>query len=155
MKKSGPLRYVWMCVYIHVHLLLHWCVDFVHKCKGNNISLELQVESLVCLTTYTHEQILVMEKTILYKLEWTLTVPTPLVFLVRFIKATVPDQEVSSKLLNYDSFLLNFCLVWISFSISAFIVGKLGSFSVWVGIGALCHRKVLSINGCSLSSVCS
>jgi len=52
-----------------------------------------------------------MEKTILYKLEWTLTVPTPLVFLVRFIKATVPDQEVSSKLLNYDSFLLNFCLV--------------------------------------------
>ncbi|KAE8100190.1 hypothetical protein FH972_018115 [Carpinus fangiana] len=36
---------------------------------------------------YTHEQILVKEKIILGKLEWTLTVPTPYVFLARFIKA--------------------------------------------------------------------
>ncbi|KAK7378018.1 hypothetical protein VNO80_03454 [Phaseolus coccineus] len=55
-----------------------------------------QVEDFVCLTTYTHEQILVMEKTILGNLEWTLTVPTPLVFLVRFIKATVPEQELEN-----------------------------------------------------------
>ncbi|ESW34046.1 hypothetical protein PHAVU_001G119700 [Phaseolus vulgaris] len=43
---------------------------------------------------YTHEQILVMEKIILGKLEWTLTVPTTFVFLVRFIKASVPDLEL-------------------------------------------------------------
>ncbi|KAK8473382.1 hypothetical protein PHAVU_001G119800 [Phaseolus vulgaris] len=55
-----------------------------------------QVEDFVCLTTYTHEQILVMEKTILGNLEWTLTVPTSLVFLIRFIKATVPDQELEN-----------------------------------------------------------
>ncbi|QCD97075.1 G2/mitotic-specific cyclin S13-7-like isoform X2 [Vigna unguiculata] len=55
-----------------------------------------EVASLVCLTTFTPEQILLMEKTILYQLEWTLTVPTPLVFLVRFIKATVPDQEMEN-----------------------------------------------------------
>ncbi|XP_047165166.1 G2/mitotic-specific cyclin S13-7-like [Vigna umbellata] len=55
-----------------------------------------EVKDIVCLTTYTHEQILVMEKTILYQLEWTLTVPTPLVFLVRFIKAAVPDQELEN-----------------------------------------------------------
>ncbi|KAE9599744.1 hypothetical protein Lal_00045794 [Lupinus albus] len=45
---------------------------------------------------YTREQILVMEKIILGKLEWTLTVPTPYVFLVRFIKASVPDQELEN-----------------------------------------------------------
>lgn len=45
---------------------------------------------------YTHGQILVMEKTILGKLEWTLTVPTPYVFLARFIKASIPDQDVES-----------------------------------------------------------
>lgn len=45
---------------------------------------------------YTHEQVLVMEKIILGKLEWTLTVPTPYVFLVRFIKASIPDHELES-----------------------------------------------------------
>ncbi|KAG4915814.1 hypothetical protein JHK87_053371 [Glycine soja] len=50
---------------------------------------------LMATKAYTHEQILVMEKIILAKLEWTLTMPTPLVFLLRFIKASVPDQEVN------------------------------------------------------------
>ncbi|XP_062166699.1 G2/mitotic-specific cyclin S13-7-like [Alnus glutinosa] len=45
---------------------------------------------------YSHEQILVMEKIILGKLEWTLTVPTPYVFLARFIKASMGDQELES-----------------------------------------------------------
>ncbi|MED6160887.1 G2/mitotic-specific cyclin S13-6 [Stylosanthes scabra] len=57
-----------------------------------------EVNDFVCLSdrAYTHEQILVMEKLILGKLEWTLTVPTPFVFLVRFIKASVPDQELEN-----------------------------------------------------------
>ena len=47
---------------------------------------------------YSHEQILFMEKEILEKLEWNLTVATPYVFLVRFIKATVPsDKEVTNQ----------------------------------------------------------
>ncbi|KAI4300917.1 hypothetical protein L6164_034243 [Bauhinia variegata] len=57
-----------------------------------------EVNDFVCLSdrAYTHEQILVMEKIILGKLEWTLTVPTPYVFLVRFIKASIPDQELEN-----------------------------------------------------------
>ncbi|KAL8125606.1 G2/mitotic-specific cyclin S13-7-like isoform X2 [Apium graveolens] len=39
---------------------------------------------------YTNQQVLVMEKKILGGLEWNLTVPTPYVFLVRFIKASLP-----------------------------------------------------------------
>ncbi|KAL2557342.1 Cyclin-B1-2 [Forsythia ovata] len=46
---------------------------------------------------YTREQVLLMEKAILGKLEWYLTVPTPYVFLVRYVKASIPaDQEMES-----------------------------------------------------------
>ncbi|KAL5546725.1 hypothetical protein UlMin_006412 [Ulmus minor] len=45
---------------------------------------------------YSHKQVLVMEKIILGKLEWTLTVPTPYMFLVRFIKASIPDQQMEN-----------------------------------------------------------
>lgn len=46
---------------------------------------------------YVREQILHMEKAILGKLEWYLTVPTPYVFLVRYIKASVPsDPEMEN-----------------------------------------------------------
>ena len=44
---------------------------------------------------YVSQQVLMMEKTILRKLEWYLTVPTPYHFLVRYIKASTPsDKEV-------------------------------------------------------------
>lgn len=78
-----------------MHLTLH-CV------------LVPQVNDFVCLSdrAYSHHQILVMEKTILGKLEWTLTVPTPYVFLVRFVKASIPDQQVRSKILPAAVFLM-------------------------------------------------
>lgn len=46
---------------------------------------------------YSREQVLLMEKSILGKLEWYLTVPTPYVFLVRYIKSSVPsDPEMEN-----------------------------------------------------------
>lgn len=55
-----------------------------------------EVNDFVCISdrAYTREQVLLMEKSILGKLEWSLTVPTPYVFLVRFIKAALSDQEM-------------------------------------------------------------
>ncbi|KAK4856177.1 hypothetical protein QYF36_014853 [Acer negundo] len=52
-----------------------------------------------------------MEKTILGKLEWPLTVLTHYVFLVRFIKVSIPDKELESliyfltelSMMNYDT----------------------------------------------------
>ncbi|XP_061963548.1 G2/mitotic-specific cyclin S13-7-like [Populus nigra] len=57
-----------------------------------------EVNDLVCVSdrAYSHEQILVMEKTILANLEWTLTVPTHYVFLARFVKASIPEKEVEN-----------------------------------------------------------
>ncbi|XP_073045918.1 LOW QUALITY PROTEIN: G2/mitotic-specific cyclin-2-like [Primulina eburnea] len=46
--------------------------------------------------TYSNKQVLLMEKRILGKLEWNLTVPTPYVFLVRFIKASMTDSDVEN-----------------------------------------------------------
>lgn len=56
-----------------------------------------EVSELVFISdsTYTSKQILIMEKKILGQLEWSLTVPTPYVFLVRFIKASMTDAKVS------------------------------------------------------------
>ncbi|KAG8367803.1 hypothetical protein BUALT_Bualt16G0110700 [Buddleja alternifolia] len=57
-----------------------------------------EVNELVCISdrTYTHEQVLLMEKRILGELEWNLTVPTPYMFLVRFIKASLTDSDVEN-----------------------------------------------------------
>lgn len=49
----------------------------------------------ICERAYNNEQILKMEKTILGKLEWYITVPTPYVFLSRYIKASIPENDVS------------------------------------------------------------
>ncbi|OMO78122.1 hypothetical protein COLO4_24824 [Corchorus olitorius] len=50
-----------------------------------------QIRDLVSISDYAfvEKQILAMEKAILEKLEWYLTVPTPYVFLIRYIKASV------------------------------------------------------------------
>ncbi|KAI3993963.1 hypothetical protein MKX01_002976 [Papaver californicum] len=57
-----------------------------------------EVSDFVCISdrTYTREHILAMEKSILGKLGWTLTVPTPYVFLVRFVKAAVADKKMEN-----------------------------------------------------------
>ncbi|VFQ72282.1 unnamed protein product [Cuscuta campestris] len=53
-----------------------------------------EVNDFVCISdrAYTHEKVLQMEKLILGELEWYLTVPTPYVFLVRFIKASSSSE---------------------------------------------------------------
>ncbi|XP_076899276.1 G2/mitotic-specific cyclin S13-7-like [Bidens hawaiensis] len=63
-----------------------------------------EVNDLVQISdrAYEPKHVLVMEKRILGRLEWNLTVPTPYVFLVRFIKAAaaaaVPPETAASVL---------------------------------------------------------
>ncbi|XP_022924914.1 G2/mitotic-specific cyclin S13-7-like [Cucurbita moschata] len=62
-----------------------------------------EVNDFVCLSdrAYTNEQILMMEKRILGKLEWTMTVPTPYVFLARFIKASKDSDHEMENLVYF------------------------------------------------------
>lgn len=62
-----------------------------------------EVNDFVCISdnAYTKEQVLGMEKEILRKLEWNLTVATPFVFLVRFIKAIVPSDKEMENMAFY------------------------------------------------------
>ncbi|XP_072979505.1 G2/mitotic-specific cyclin S13-7-like isoform X1 [Typha angustifolia] len=55
-----------------------------------------EVNDFICISdkAYSRELILAKEKAILNKLEWNLTVPTPYVFLVRFLKASMADKEL-------------------------------------------------------------
>ncbi|XP_010938836.1 G2/mitotic-specific cyclin S13-7 isoform X1 [Elaeis guineensis] len=55
-----------------------------------------EVSDFICISdsAYSREQILSKEKGILNKLEWNLTVPTPYMFLVRFLKAAMLDKEM-------------------------------------------------------------
>ncbi|KAI7739307.1 hypothetical protein M8C21_026642 [Ambrosia artemisiifolia] len=61
-----------------------------------------EVNDLVQISdrAYEHRHVLVMEKRILGRLEWNLTVPTPYVFLVRFIKAAAAPPETSVQMEN-------------------------------------------------------
>ncbi|XP_047261793.1 G2/mitotic-specific cyclin-2-like, partial [Capsicum annuum] len=63
-----------------------------------------ELNDFVCISdkTYSHEQVLTMEKQIHEQLEWYLTVPTPYVFLVRSIKASLPDSEVNDFMCILD-----------------------------------------------------
>ncbi|KVI03403.1 G2/mitotic-specific cyclin S13-7-like [Cynara cardunculus var. scolymus] len=64
-----------------------------------------EVNDLVQISdrAYEHRHVLVMEKRILGRLEWNLTVPTPYVFLTRFIKAaaTPPEETINMEQMVY------------------------------------------------------
>ncbi|KAI5071067.1 hypothetical protein GOP47_0013318 [Adiantum capillus-veneris] len=60
----------------------------------------------ICDKAYTREQLLEMEKLMLNKLKFNLTVPTPYVFLVRFLKAASSDTQL--EMLAF--FLTELCL---------------------------------------------
>lgn len=80
--------------YCPLHLIIYYHI----KSDSSYENLGLQVNDFVFISdnAYTSDQVLMMEKSILEKLEWYLTVPTPYVFLVRYIKASLPsDIEVS------------------------------------------------------------
>ncbi|KAK3162228.1 hypothetical protein QOZ80_1BG0087110 [Eleusine coracana subsp. coracana] len=66
---------------------------------------------LISDSAYSREQILAMEKGILNRLEWNLTVPTPYVFLVRFLKAASSDIKKDKEMENMMFFFAELSLM--------------------------------------------
>ncbi|KAF7003002.1 hypothetical protein CFC21_018392 [Triticum aestivum] len=75
-------------------------------CKYEEVSVPV-VEDLVLISdrAYTKGQILEMEKSVLNTLEYNMSVPTPYVFMRRFLKAADSDKQLVSF------FMLELCLV--------------------------------------------
>ncbi|KAK9673561.1 hypothetical protein RND81_12G175300 [Saponaria officinalis] len=91
-------RYLSRTVVCRKELQLIGISSMLLACKYEEIWAP-EVNDFICISdnAYTKEEILVMEKEILGKLEWNLTVATPYVFLLRFIKATLPaDKEMEN-----------------------------------------------------------
>ncbi|WOK96788.1 G2/mitotic-specific cyclin S13-7-like isoform X1 [Canna indica] len=86
-------RYLSMEVVLRRELQLAGVAAMLIASKYEEIWAPEVVNDFICISdrAYTREQILGMEKGILNKLEWNLTVPTPYVFLVRFVKASLCD----------------------------------------------------------------
>ncbi|PHT52953.1 G2/mitotic-specific cyclin-2 [Capsicum baccatum] len=92
-------------------ILIDWLIEVHHKFELNQETLYITINivdrylaaatiSRRELQAYSHEQVLSMEKKILGQLEWYLTVPTPYVFLIRFIKAVVSNVQVNVDVFN-------------------------------------------------------
>ncbi|BAS94683.1 Os05g0493500, partial [Oryza sativa Japonica Group] len=60
----------------------------------------------VCDNAYSRQHILAMEKNILNRLQWNITVPTPYVFLLRFIKAAGGDKELENMVFFFSEMAL-------------------------------------------------
>lgn len=117
--------------------------------------IHFQVNDFVCISdnAYDREQILQMEKSILTKLEWYLTVPTPYVFLVRYIKASVaPDQEVQLSLKFWK--ISSEEIIIMVFFPRSIVDGRDGVFPNWTGSDELFYNIVLPIGACCFSSIC-
>ncbi|KAJ0445537.1 putative cyclin domain-containing protein [Helianthus annuus] len=83
-------------------------VAMLLACKYEEVSVPV-VEDLIFISdkAYSRSEILEMEKLMLNTLEFNMSVPTPYVFLKRYLKAAQSD----TKLDQMSSFLIELCLV--------------------------------------------
>ncbi|XP_064935131.1 G2/mitotic-specific cyclin-2-like isoform X2 [Musa acuminata AAA Group] len=77
-------------------------------CKYEEVSVPV-VEDLILISdrAYTREEVLEMEKLIVNTLQFNMSVPTPYVFMRRFLKAAEADRKL--ELLSF--FIIELCLV--------------------------------------------
>ncbi|XP_076900683.1 G2/mitotic-specific cyclin-2-like [Bidens hawaiensis] len=93
---------------IRKNLQLVGLVAMLLACKFEEVSVPI-IDDLIFISdkAYSRSQILAMEKQILNTLEFNMSLPTPYVFMKRFIKAAQSD----SKLDQLTFFMIELCLV--------------------------------------------
>nr|GFA52449.1 hypothetical protein [Tanacetum cinerariifolium] len=96
-------------------LLLSSKYEELWPLEVNDDLVNVNSMSYISDNTYSREQILAMESDILSHLSWCLTVPTPYMFTVRYIKASLPsDNEVVNMAFFFTELGLTDYLVTIS-----------------------------------------
>ncbi|XP_058107392.1 G2/mitotic-specific cyclin S13-7-like [Magnolia sinica] len=106
-------RYLSMKAVLRKELQLVGITAMLIACKYEEIWAP-EINDFICISdrAYSREQILVMEKKMLNKLEWSLTVPTPYVFLVRFLKAALSDKEMEHMVFFFAELALTqYCMI--------------------------------------------
>lgn len=90
------------------HLQLVGVTAMLLACKYEEVSVPV-VDDFVLISdnAYTKEEVLQMEKLILSTLQFNMTVPTPYVFMKRFLKLTQSDEETD----RLSFFFMELCLV--------------------------------------------
>ncbi|XP_051226359.1 cyclin-B1-1 [Lolium perenne] len=113
-------RYLSMQPVLRRELQLVGVSALLIACKYEEIwAPEVNDFILISDSAYTREQILRMEKAILNRLQWNLTVPTPYVFLVRFAKAaSSSDSKNDKELENMVFFFAELALMQYSLVLS-------------------------------------
>ncbi|KAI3794321.1 hypothetical protein L1987_36950 [Smallanthus sonchifolius] len=93
---------------IRRHLQLVGLVAMLLACKYEEVSVPI-IDDLIFISdkAYSRSQILQMEKLMLNTLEFNMSLPTPYVFMKRFLKAA----QSESKLDQISFFLIDLCLV--------------------------------------------
>ncbi|CAI0382147.1 unnamed protein product [Linum tenue] len=81
-------------------------------CKYEEVSVPV-VDDLILISdkAYSRKEVLDMEKLIVNALQFNMSVPTPYVFMKRFLKAAQSDKKVCELLELLSFFLIELCLV--------------------------------------------
>ncbi|KAM0839941.1 hypothetical protein ACQ4PT_059983 [Festuca glaucescens] len=88
-------RFLSMQAVLRRELQLVGVAAMLIACKYEEIwAPEVNDLMVIADNAYSRQRILGMEKSILNRMSWNLTVPTPYVFLVRFVKAAGSDKEL-------------------------------------------------------------
>ncbi|RDX91018.1 Cyclin-B1-4, partial [Mucuna pruriens] len=103
---NAKMRSILVDCLIEVHIKFELMLETLYLTLNiGDQFLSKKFNDFVCISdnVYVSEQVLMMEKTILTKLKWYLTIATPYVFLVWYIKVSTPSNDKEEHSLDKDS----------------------------------------------------
>ncbi|KAK1278294.1 hypothetical protein QJS04_geneDACA003283 [Acorus gramineus] len=104
-----------------------------------------EINDFICISAkmYSREQVLAMETTMLNKIDWCLTVPTPYMFLVRFIKAAMADKELEHMAFFYAELAL------MQYSLTSYCPSMIAASAVYAACCALNKTPCWNATDCA------
>ncbi|XVE67304.1 hypothetical protein DITRI_Ditri08aG0149900 [Diplodiscus trichospermus] len=129
-------RFLERCTVIRKKLQLVGMTAMLLACKYEEVSVPL-VEDFVLLSdkAYTRKDVLDMEKLMVNTLQFNMSVPTPYVFMRRFLKAAQFDKKL--EFLSF--FLIELCLV--EYKMLRFPPSLLAAAAIYTAQSSLCRFK--------------